>query len=246
MLRPFDHDPTGLRSKCRDEFARPGAPSLDFVFTVSDRAAPEGRPVCPGRPLKAHRGVEDPVVFEGTEQQKLAFLRRIYGYLENRIKILVSLPIASLDRLTLQKRLEEIGSSVPPAEGRRWPPDKDRKRRLLAELPGTRTLVAAVNGSATMAERSAGGNAAPALGDTLPTGAILTVPIVILGPVSGAPVNPAVSLAMALRRALPPSEARPSTAAPMLAGVAGASTAHLVLDLPLVQFAGTPRTGLGQ
>lgn len=115
-LRRLNYDTSALRSKSWDEFTRPGAPPLDFVFTVCDRAASEVCPVWPGQPLTAHWGVEDPVAFEGTEAQRLAFFRRVYGYLENRIKIFVSLPIASLDRLALQKRLEEIGRSVPPAE----------------------------------------------------------------------------------------------------------------------------------
>lgn len=115
-LRRLNYDTSGLRSKSWDEFTGPGAPPLDFVFTVCDRASAEVCPVWPGQPLTAHWGVEDPVAFEGTEARRLAFFRRIYGYLENRIKIFVSLPIASLDRLALQKRLDEIGRSVSPAE----------------------------------------------------------------------------------------------------------------------------------
>lgn len=115
-LRRLNYDTSAVRSKSWDEFTRPGAPPLDFVFTVCDRAAAEVCPVWPGQPLTAHWGVEDPVVFEGTEAQRLAFFRRVYGYLENRIKIFVSLPLASLDRLALQKRLDEIGRSSPPAQ----------------------------------------------------------------------------------------------------------------------------------
>jgi len=115
-LRRLDYDTSGLRSKSWDEFSGPGAPQLDFVFTVCDRASAEVCPVWPGQPLTAHWGVEDPVAFEGTEAQRLAFFRRVYGYLENRIKIFVSLPIASLDRLALRERLEEIGRSVPAAD----------------------------------------------------------------------------------------------------------------------------------
>ncbi len=115
-LRRLDYDTSGLRSKSWDEFSGPGAPRLDFVFTVCDRASAEVCPVWPGQPLTAHWGVEDPVAFEGTEAQRLAFFRRVYGYLENRIKIFVSLPIASLDRLALRERLEEIGRSVPAAD----------------------------------------------------------------------------------------------------------------------------------
>jgi arsenate reductase len=115
-LRRLNYDTAGLRSKSWDEFAAPGAPPLDFVFTVCDHAAREVCPVWPGQPLTAHWGVEDPVLFEGTDEEKRRHWLRIYSYLENRIKIFVSLPIAALDRLTLQKRIEEIGRTVPPGE----------------------------------------------------------------------------------------------------------------------------------
>ncbi len=115
-LRSLNYDTSGLRSKSWDEFSAPGAPQIDFVFTVCDRASAEVCPVWPGRPLTAHWGVEDPVAFEGTEAERLAFFRRVYGHLENRIKIFVSLPIASLDRPSLQKRLDEIGRTAPTAE----------------------------------------------------------------------------------------------------------------------------------
>lgn len=116
-LRRLNYDTTGLRSKSWDEFAGPGAPPLDFVFTVCDSAAAEVCPVWPGQPLTAHWGVEDPVRFEGPEDATLRHWLRIYSYLENRIKIFVSLPIVSLDRLALQRRLEEIGRTPPPEEG---------------------------------------------------------------------------------------------------------------------------------
>lgn len=115
-LRRLNYDTRELRSKSWDEFACPGAPRMDFVFTVCDSAAGEICPVWPGQPLTAHWGVEDPVAFEGTEEQKLAFFQRIYGYLENRIKLFVSLPLASLDRMTLCERLEAIGRTLPPEE----------------------------------------------------------------------------------------------------------------------------------
>lgn len=108
-LRRLNYDTRGLRSKSWDEFAGPDAPPLDFVFTVCDNAANEVCPIWPGQPMTAHWGVEDPVTFEGPEDKKLAFFRKIYGLLENRIKIFVSLPLASLDRLALQRRLDEIG-----------------------------------------------------------------------------------------------------------------------------------------
>jgi arsenate reductase len=113
LLRQLNYDTTGLRSKSWDEFAQAGAPPLDFVFTVCDQAAAEVCPIWPGQPMTAHWGVEDPAAFEGPEDKALARFRAVYGYLENRIKIFVSLPLASLDRLALQRRLDAIGKAGP-------------------------------------------------------------------------------------------------------------------------------------
>lgn len=122
----------------------------------------------------------------------------------------------------------------------------DLPRRLTAEFLGTGTLVCTVVGSGVMAERLAGGNVAIALlGNTLPTGAILTVLILILGPISGAHLNPAVSFAMAWRRALALPEAFAYGVAQAAGGIAGALTAHLMFDLPLLQAGTTIRSGLG-
>lgn len=109
LLRRFNHPTEGLRSKSWDEFARPGAPPLDFVFTVCDSAAAESCPVWPGQPMTAHWGVPDPVAEDGTEAEKRAAFADAYGRLHNRLSIFVSLPMASLDRLALQQRLEAIG-----------------------------------------------------------------------------------------------------------------------------------------
>ncbi len=109
LLGQIGHDTSGLRSKSWDEFAEPGAPRLDFVFTVCDNAANEVCPVWPGQPMTAHWGVEDPAAFEGSEEKTLAFFRRIYSYLDNRVKIFTALPIATLDRLSLQDQLRDIG-----------------------------------------------------------------------------------------------------------------------------------------
>jgi len=99
----------GLRSKSWDEFAAPGAPRLDFVFTVCDRAASELCPLWPGQPMTAHWGVADPAaVEEPLDARRRAFFRA-FSELQNRISIFVSLPIERLDRLTLQARLDEIG-----------------------------------------------------------------------------------------------------------------------------------------
>lgn len=104
---------TGLRSKSWDEFAAPGAPRLDFVFTVCDNAAGEVCPVWPGQPMTAHWGVEDPAAVEGTEEQKQRAFKKAYRELEARIKLFTSLPIAALDRARLQQRVNEIGRSHP-------------------------------------------------------------------------------------------------------------------------------------
>jgi arsenate reductase len=104
----------GLRSKSWDEFAAPGAPRLDFVFTVCDNAAGEACPYWPGRPMTAHWGVEDPASVQGTEAQKWLAFRKAFRELESRIRIFASLPIRSIDRIKLQERLNEIGMS--PAE----------------------------------------------------------------------------------------------------------------------------------
>lgn len=104
-----------LRSKNWDEFAAPGAPQMDFVFTVCDKAAGESCPIFGGQPMTAHWGVEDPVWATGSERIRLTAFREAYRVLENRIKIFVSLPIAALDRMKLQSRLDDIGHTLPTA-----------------------------------------------------------------------------------------------------------------------------------
>jgi len=109
LLRKFNHPTEGLRSKSWDEFAAPGAPPLDFVFTVCDSAAAETCPIWPGQPMTAHWGVPDPATVEGSEALKRAAFADAYGRLHNRISIFVSLPLGSLDRLALKRRLDAIG-----------------------------------------------------------------------------------------------------------------------------------------
>jgi protein-tyrosine-phosphatase len=101
----------GLRSKSWDEFAQPGAPQLDFVFTVCDNAAAESCPVWPGQPMTAHWGVADPAAVEGSDTERWLAFRQAFRELESRIKIFTSLPIQSLDRVKLQARLHEIGKT---------------------------------------------------------------------------------------------------------------------------------------
>jgi protein-tyrosine-phosphatase len=99
----------GLRSKSWDEFAKPAAPFLHFVFTVCDQAAAEMCPVWPGQPMTAHWGVPDPAAVEGSDEVKRKACFAAYSALNQRISIFVSLPLAKLDRLALQEKLNEIG-----------------------------------------------------------------------------------------------------------------------------------------
>jgi protein-tyrosine-phosphatase len=109
LLRNLNHPTEHLRSKSWDEFAARDAPKLDFVFTVCDDAVNETCPIWPGQPMSAHWGVPDPAALEGTEAEKRFAFADTYRMMTNRISIFTSLPIHSLDRLSLQKRLHEIG-----------------------------------------------------------------------------------------------------------------------------------------
>lgn len=100
----------GLRSKAWDEFAVPGAPVMDFVFTVCDNAANEACPIWPGQPMTAHWGLEDPAAVEGTDFQRRAAFTETLRYLRNRIGAFVNLPLSSIDRLALNSKLEGIGA----------------------------------------------------------------------------------------------------------------------------------------
>lgn len=107
------HLPTeGARSKSWNEFSRPGAPNLDFVFTVCGNAAKEQCPYWPGQPMTAHWGVEDPAAVEGSKEERERAFHRALRELDARIKLFISLPIASLDRMALQERLDAIGGSL--------------------------------------------------------------------------------------------------------------------------------------
>jgi arsenate reductase len=111
LLRSLGHEVSGLRSKSWEEFAAPGAPPLHFVFTVCDRARAEACPVWPGQPMTAHWGSDDPALAEGSDAEKLRTFRRVYTELESRIKLFVSLPLESLDRLALARGLDAIGKT---------------------------------------------------------------------------------------------------------------------------------------
>lgn len=109
VLERLDYSTDGLRSKSWDEFAAPGAPSMDFVFTVCDNAAGEACPVWPGRPVTAHWGIGDPAAVEGTDLLKEAAFTAAAQFLKNRIMAFAQLPIASLDKMSLIAKLREIG-----------------------------------------------------------------------------------------------------------------------------------------
>ena len=112
LLKKLNHGTDFARSKSWDEFAEAGAPEMDFVFTVCDSAAGETCPVWPGQPMSAHWGVADPAETQGTDAEIAVAFAEAYRQLSNRISVFVNLPIASLDRLTLQRRLDAIGSTA--------------------------------------------------------------------------------------------------------------------------------------
>jgi arsenate reductase (thioredoxin) len=109
LLRKFNYDVSQMRSKSWAEFAKPGAPDLDFVFTVCDNAAGEACPLWPGQPITAHWGIPDPAAAEGSEAEVALAFRDAYRMLERRIELFLALPMHKLDRLVLTARLKEIG-----------------------------------------------------------------------------------------------------------------------------------------
>jgi arsenate reductase (thioredoxin) len=115
LLRKLDYETSKLRSKSWSEFAQPGAPDLDFVFMVCDDAANEVCPVWPGQPMSAHWGLPDPSRVEGTDSERHFAFADTHRMLYQRIGILTNLPLASLDKLSLQKRLDEIGRTKAPS-----------------------------------------------------------------------------------------------------------------------------------
>jgi arsenate reductase len=116
LLERLNLPTDNLRSKSWDEFAAPGAPPIDFIFTVCDNAAGEICPLWPGKPMTAHWGIADPAAVEGTDADKAFAFRKALRELETRIKLLTDLPIASLDPMALQSRLRQIGKSRAATE----------------------------------------------------------------------------------------------------------------------------------
>jgi arsenate reductase (thioredoxin) len=111
LLRKTNYETSNLRSKSWDEFAKPGAPDLDFVFTVCDNAANEVCPIWPGQPMTAHWGLPDPAAAQGNEAEKRLAFADTMRMLDQRISIFVSLPFDKLSKLSLKARLDEIGQA---------------------------------------------------------------------------------------------------------------------------------------
>jgi arsenate reductase (thioredoxin) len=109
LLKRMNLPSEGFRSKSWDEFAARGAPPIDFIFTVCDNATGEVCPIWPGKPMTAHWGIEDPAAAEGSDADKAFAFQKALQELETRIKLLVQLPIASLDQVTLREKLRAIG-----------------------------------------------------------------------------------------------------------------------------------------
>ena len=225
VLERLDYPTDGLRSKSWTEFAAPDAPVMDFVFTVCDNAAGESCPVWPGQPMTAHWGIEDPAAVEGTDLEKEAAFVMAFRYLKNRIVAFTNLPLQSIDKLSLGTKLRDIGridgatirtARRPADAGLRSVRAGWRPKRSAPAL-----LVATVVGSGIMAETLTKDVALALLGNTLPTGAILVVLITILGPISGAHFNPAVTLVFALKGELPARDALLYVAAQVAGGIAG-------------------------
>jgi len=121
LLEKAHLDTGGLRSKSWDEFAKPGAPVMDFVLTICDQAAGEACPVWPGNPVTAHWGVPNPAAVEGPEAEKIRAFRYAYQALETRIKLFTSLKLEALDRTAIKRQVDEIGH-VRIVESGEWIP----------------------------------------------------------------------------------------------------------------------------
>ena len=116
LLKTLNYKTDDLRSKDWTEFTQPGAPELDFVFTMCDSAANEPCPVYPGQPMSAHWGLPDPAAATGNEALRRTAFADAYRMINNRVSIFANLPLTSLDKLSLKKHLEEIGQAQPEAK----------------------------------------------------------------------------------------------------------------------------------
>jgi arsenate reductase len=109
QVRALGYPVEGLRSKSWDEFAQPGAPEMDFVVTVCDKAAGEMCPLWPGQPVTAHWGFPDPVAVEGTDEEKRAAFAQTLRQIQRRVQLFLSLPLETLDRMAIESRMRAIG-----------------------------------------------------------------------------------------------------------------------------------------
>lgn len=116
LVHALGFEPSDFRSKSWDEFARTGAPELDFVITVCDNAAGEVCPVWPGQPMSAHWGISDPAEIEGTYVEQAAAFAEAAKQLGTRIRLFLTLPLATIDSMSLQTRLHEIGQKADEAQ----------------------------------------------------------------------------------------------------------------------------------
>jgi len=109
QVRALGYPVDGLRSKSWDEFAQPGAPEMDFVVTVCDKAAGEMCPLWPGKPVTAHWGFPDPVAVEGTDEEKRAAFAQTLRQIQRRVQLFLSLPLETLDRMAIENRMRDLG-----------------------------------------------------------------------------------------------------------------------------------------
>jgi arsenate reductase len=123
VLESYGCPTDGLRSKSWSEFAAPGAPEMHFVFTVCDNAAGESCPVWPGQPMTAHWGIADPAAATGNDLEREAAFVTAFKQMKNRVTLFTSLPLVSIDRMALRKRLKEIGASEGATEMATRTPD---------------------------------------------------------------------------------------------------------------------------
>ena len=116
LLERLGYPTSDLRSKPWDEFAAPGAPALDFVFTVCDNAAGEVCPIWPGQPMTAHWGIPDPAAATGSDAEIALAFADAYRQLNNRLGLFVNLPLTGIDKLSLQRRIDDIGAALDAPE----------------------------------------------------------------------------------------------------------------------------------
>ena len=224
-------DTTRIRSKSWD-ICRIRRSADTFCDYCLDSAAGEVCPVWPGQPISAHWSFQDPASYQGSESQKRACFREIFRQIRTRIDLLHALPLTRLDRLAIRRELKPSAT-----------PMSDFPRRLAAEALGTMLLLAAVVGSGIMAERLTQDVALALLCNTLATGAILFVLIVIFAPVSGAHFNPAVTLVMLLDRRIKPLHAGAYIPVQICGAIVGVLLAHAMFGITIFAWGIKSRTG---